>query len=191
MQLLLLSLLTHTYVIFALCQLTIKIGPLEIFPLLYAFINYRCMCLDFNSCVMSNNVCMCVHVLCILCALAIYRIAGNFRGRKLSRISRFERPSAKVFSAKFGGVPHPLMIGFKQSVKVFSAKFSLPTDPRKFSPSKVYRYTVCAFESFISVHTVGGMPTCTWLTLNEYDYLSNVARVKQKHYHMTLSQLAT
>ena len=34
------------------------------------------------------------------------------------------------------------MIGFKQSVKVFSAKFSLPTDPRKFSPSKVYRYTV-------------------------------------------------
>ena len=31
---------------------------------------------------------------------------------------------------------------FKQSVKVFSAKFSLPTDPRKFSPSKVFRYTV-------------------------------------------------
>ena len=34
------------------------------------------------------------------------------------------------------------MIGFKQFVKVFSAKFSLPTNPRKFSPSKVYRYTV-------------------------------------------------
>ena len=48
----------------------------------------------------------------------------------------------KVFSVKFGGVLHPPMIGFKQSVKVFSAKFSLPTDPRKFSPSKVYRYTV-------------------------------------------------
>ena len=31
----------------------------------------------------------------------------------------------KVFSAKFGGVPHPPMIGFKQSVKVFSTKFSL------------------------------------------------------------------
>ena len=48
---------------------------------------------------------------------------------------------------KFGGVPHPPMIGFKQSVKVFSAKFSLPTDPRKFSPSKVYCYTVCTQES--------------------------------------------
>ena len=33
------------------------------------------------------------------------------------------------------------MIGFKQSVNFVSAKFSLPTDPRKFSPSKVHRYT--------------------------------------------------
>ena len=39
-------------------------------------------------------------------------------------------------------MPHPLMFGFKQSVKVFSVKLSLPTDPRKFSPSKVYHYTV-------------------------------------------------
>ena len=51
-------------------------------------------------------------------------------------------PSAKIFSAKFGGVPQPHMICFKQSVKVFSATFSLPTDPRKFSPLKVSRYTV-------------------------------------------------
>ena len=35
-------------------------------------------------------------------------------------------PSAKVFSTKFWGMPHPLMFGFKQSVKVFSVKFSLP-----------------------------------------------------------------
>ena len=66
---------------------------------------------------------------------------------KLSREKTFAdfevlEPSMKVFSAKFGGVPHPSMIGFKQSVKVFSVKFSLPTDPRKFSPSKVYRYMV-------------------------------------------------
>ena len=52
----------------------------------------------------------------------------------------------KFFSMKFGGVLHPPMIGFKQSVKVFSAKFSLPTDPRKFSPSKVYRYTVSVMD---------------------------------------------
>ena len=48
----------------------------------------------------------------------------------------------KVFSTKFWGMPHPLMLSFKQSVKVFSVKFSLPIDPRKFSPSKVYRYMV-------------------------------------------------
>ena len=67
---------------------------------------------------------------------------------KLSREKTFmnfevREPSAKVFSTKFWGMPHPLMFGFKQSVKVFSVKFSLPTDPQKFSPSKVYRYTVC------------------------------------------------
>ena len=43
-------------------------------------------------------------------------------------------------------MPHPPTIGFKQSVKFFSAKFSLPTDPPKFSPSKVYRYTVIREE---------------------------------------------
>ena len=53
-----------------------------------------------------------------------------------------QEPSAKVFSTKFWGMPHPLMFGFKQSVKVFSVKLSLPTDPQKFSPSKVYRYMV-------------------------------------------------
>ena len=59
----------------------------------------------------------------------------------------------KFFSAKFGGVPHPPMIGFKQSVKVFSAKFSLPTDPRKFSPSKVYRYMVSVMDQmYMNVH---------------------------------------
>ena len=51
-------------------------------------------------------------------------------------------PSAKVFSTKFWGMPHPLMFGFKQSVKIFSVKLSLPTDPWRFSPSKVYCYTV-------------------------------------------------
>ena len=34
------------------------------------------------------------------------------------------------------------MFGFKHAVKVFSVKFSLPMDLRKFSPSKVYCYTV-------------------------------------------------
>ena len=53
------------------------------------------------------------------------------------------------------------MIGFKQSMKVFSAKFSLPMDPRKFSPSNVYRYTVqmadcgCAFYASVPEQELG------------------------------------
>ena len=77
---------------------------------------------------------------------------------KLSREKTFVdfevwEPSAKVFSAKFGGMPHPPTIGFKQSVKVFSVKFSLPTGPWKFSPLKIYRYTVHTASSCNFVHT--------------------------------------
>ena len=74
-----------------------------------------------------------------------YRIAGNFWGRKLSQISRVESDPRK-FSPRNLGMLHPFMFGLKQSVKVFSVKFSLPTDPRKFSPSKVYHYTVAIDE---------------------------------------------
>ena len=35
-----------------------------------------------------------------------------------------------------------IIIGPEQSAKVFSAKFSHCTETRKFSPSKVFRYTV-------------------------------------------------
>ena len=65
-------------------------------------------------------------------------------------------PSVKVFSAKFAicnahvacmrvhmceGHTY-IIIGPEQSTKVFSAKFSFCTETRKFSPSKVFRYTV-------------------------------------------------
>ena len=58
-----------------------------------------------------------------------YRIAGNFRGRKL--LTDFE-----VFGlpARVGGA--------KQSTKVLFANFFLSTNSWKFSPSKVSRYTV-------------------------------------------------
>ena len=67
----------------------------------------------------------------------------------------------KIFSAKFEGVAHPPMIGFKQSMKVFSMKFSLPTDLRKCSPSNVYHYTVqmadcgCAFYASVPEQELG------------------------------------
>ena len=49
----------------------------------------------------------------------------------------------RVFSAEFGGVLHPPMIGFKQSVRVSSVEFSLPASLREFSPSGVYHCAVC------------------------------------------------
>ena len=69
------------------------------------------------------------------------RIAENFRGRKFSQISRFLWQNVKVFSTKFG-VGHPLAWQSKQSAKVFSMKILSFTNSRKFSPSKVSRYTV-------------------------------------------------
>ena len=69
----------------------------------------------------------------------------------------------KVFSAKFGGMLHPAMIESKQSVKVFSAKFSLSTDPRKFSLSKVYCHCI---------------PTCVY---------KNVHNIIQENWHYKLA----
>ena len=48
------------------------------------------------------------------------------------------------------------MIWFKQSVKIFSMKFSLPTDPQMFSPSKVaaIRYFVVSIMSSVLLDTV-------------------------------------
>ena len=63
----------------------------------------------------------------------IYRIAENFRGRKLSRISWFCGYTRNLgCSVLWRGKS-------KQSAKVFTAKI---TNSRKFSPSKVSRYTV-------------------------------------------------
>ena len=41
---------------------------------------------------------------------------------------------------------HPYMWSIYHSVKVFSAKCSLPTDPWKFSPSEISHYTVARPE---------------------------------------------
>ena len=55
--------------------------------------------------------------------------------------SRFLWLFAKVFSAKFGGVA-PLVLQNEQSANVFSTKIVFFTNSRKFSLSKVSRYTV-------------------------------------------------
>ena len=100
-----------------------------------------------------NYVTMFIHE-CITIATKTRVVLGTIPySGKLSREKTFanfevQEPSAKVFSMKFWGMPHPLMFGFKLSMKVFSVKFSLPTDPRNFSPSKVYRYTVFSYANF-------------------------------------------
>ena len=80
--------------------------------------------------------------------------------RKLSREKTFanfkvREPSAKVFSTNFWGMLHSFMLSFKKSVNVFSMKFSLPTNLRKFSPSKIYRYKqLCSWSnSIVSGHS--------------------------------------
>ena len=89
---------------------------------------------------------------------SIYRIAENSRERTFEFFVVSE-PFVKGFSAKFlqsamrtlrvcGWVSHArgphlyIIIGPEQSAKVFSAKFSFCTETRKFSSSKVFRYTV-------------------------------------------------
>ena len=85
-----------------------------------------------------------------------YRIVGNFRGRKLSRISWFCGYLRK-FSPQNLEVWHLWCCKSEQSVKVFSAKIVFFTNSRKFSPSKVSCYMV----SFICAGMIHGLnPLC-------------------------------
>ena len=78
-----------------------------------------------------------LHCLIQTVTLTYYRIAGNVRGRKLSWISRF----CGYFFVKFWDVVFWRGMS-EQSMEVFSAKILFSTNLRKFSASKVSRYTV-------------------------------------------------
>ena len=75
-----------------------------------------------------------------------FRIAGNFRGRKLLQISRVCGYLWK-FSLWNLRAWRPLAQQKRQSAKVFSAKIVFFTNSRKFSPSKVSHYTVCTTKT--------------------------------------------
>ena len=63
---------------------------------------------------------------------------------------KVREPSMKVFSTKFWACCTHLF-GFKQSMKVFSVKFSLPTDPRKFfSLESLPLYSIFSFSHLFS-----------------------------------------
>ena len=68
-----------------------------------------------------------------------YRIAGTFEGKNFHEFHDFIACHPRKFSSR--NFRHATPIMHTNSAKVFSAKCSLPTDPQKFSPSKVFRYT--------------------------------------------------
>ena len=70
-----------------------------------------------------------------------YRIMENFRGIKHSPILRIQSHPQKFSPRNLGRAVYTYD-RFQHSMKVFSAKWSLLTDPRKFSPLKMSRYTV-------------------------------------------------
>ena len=94
---------------------------------------------------------------------------------KLSREKTFANfevlgPSAKVFSAKSAVIPTNWW--GKQSTKVFSANFLFSTNSRKFSPSKVSRYTVSLMSYMYSAVSLppyshymlsSSLHTCTFI----------------------------
>ena len=75
-----------------------------------------------------------------------FRIAGNFRGRKRSWISRFCGYLWK-FSPWNLRAWRPLAQQKRQSAKVLSTKIVFFTNSQKFSSSKVSRYTVCTTKT--------------------------------------------
>ena len=72
----------------------------------------------------------------------IYRIAGNFRRRKLARILQFFWLFAKVFSTKLGGVVSFGAAQVSNLQKIFSMNIVFFTNLQKFSPLKISRYAV-------------------------------------------------
>ena len=60
----------------------------------------------------------------------------------------------KVFSAKFGGMPHPPMIGFEQSVKVFSRKLTSYRSVEVFSLESLPLYGSADYCMYVYINTI-------------------------------------
>ena len=93
-----------------------------------------------------------------------YRIAVNFRGRKLSRIARF-------CHAKGRHAPN-----FVEKTFAYIYISTKPRNSQKFSPSKVFRYTVCIYSTKCTVHYISNSnDTLSFVlhlqTMKEFEYL--------------------
>ena len=175
----------YTRSTFSLLKLRAGLGtrpPKILFPALslHVYINYI-----YVNIHQSSWICIII-IIVILCLLIIsggrlfsswrtltlefcMKLQGGFYSGKLSRKKTFTNlavlePPAKVFSMKFGHAV-PTCDKFWQSAKVFSVKWSLLTNPWKFSPSKVSRYTVIII--LLTLHIFNGsLFTCVNVVIN-------------------------
>ena len=73
--------------------------------------------------------------------LSSYDIAGNFRGRKLSQISeKYDFHREKFHGLLTFATPKDATLQISQ--RKFPHMFTKPRNSRKFSPTKVFHYTV-------------------------------------------------
>ena len=84
-----------------------------------------------------------VYISCLV-TINILRYSAKLSRGKAFLFFAVSEPPVKVVSAKFCGHAH-ILIGPEQSVKVFSAKFSVCTETQKFSPWKVFHHMVSLF----------------------------------------------
>ena len=120
------------------------------------------------------NFCSMVYILSCewLTESMIYRIVGNFRGRKLSQILRFCGYMQKFSPQNLGrGILWHGKSG--QSAKVFSAKIVFFTN-LQFSPSKVSHYTVHGCLTITSCQKMD--PVMSWF----YHWPSCVVGIEHK-----------
>ena len=104
-------------------------------------------CFDFSLCKNPNMIWLCR----FSTPHPKYRIAGNFQGRKLSRILWFVAIHKSFLHEIWGHGIH-WRGKSEQSAKVFSAKIVFFTNSQKFSPSKVSRYTLRCASICMCVH---------------------------------------
>ena len=100
-------------------------------------------------------------------SVAVYRIVENFQGRKLSWISRFCSYSQKFFLQNWGR-----SIFWQRHINQQAiCESCISAKSRKFSPSKVFRYTVVIAAPSLAcrlfLHQVGP-GTCAYWMLSHF-----------------------
>ena len=118
----------------------------------------------------------------------MYRIAGIFRGWKLSRISWFRGNSWKFWPRKFSSsTAAPLSMGVSLSFLAIRESFnhenSTFSNSQKFSPTKDSRYAVCFLPFLVSIHVLLWInPYVNWAFVRNFSpsFCCNLGGSKQR-----------